>query len=80
MSYLLNDLKEMTVELSGALEVFGGDAESQLWKLGILNKEEKLCEFLKHVSPEFAGLKELMHVWRRVIDLAYRFLSGMKFN
>jgi len=30
MSYLLNDLKEMTIELSGALEVFGGDAESQL--------------------------------------------------
>jgi len=39
MSCLLNDPKEMTAELSGALEVSGGDAESQLRKLGILNKE-----------------------------------------
>jgi len=30
MSCLLNNPKEMTAELSGALEVFGGDAESQL--------------------------------------------------
>ena len=72
--------KEMTAELSGALEVFDGDKNSQLRKLGILSKEEKLREFLKHVSPEFAGLKELIHAWRRVIDLARRFPSGMEFN
>ena len=72
--------KEMTAELSGALEVFDGDKNSQLRKLGILSKEEKLREFLKHVSPEFASLKELMHAWCRVIDLARRFPSGMEFN
>jgi len=74
------DPKEMTQELSSALEVFDGDKNSQLRKLGILSKKEKLCEFLKHVSPEFVGLKELMHAWCRVIDLARRFPSGMEFN
>ena len=74
------DLNEMTPELRDALEVFDGDKNSQLRKLGILSKEEKLREFLKHVSPEFAGLKELMHAWCRVIDLARRFPSGMEFN
>ena len=72
--------KEMTAELSGALGVFDGDKNSQLRKLGILSKKEKLREFLRHVSPEFAGLKELMHAWCRVIDLARRFPSGMEFN
>jgi len=74
------DLNEMTPELSDALEVSGGDGKSQLRKLGILSKEEKFREFLTHVSPEFAGLKELMYAWRRVIDLARRFPSGMEFN
>jgi len=57
-----------------------GNFPSQLRKLGILSKEEKFCEFLMHVGPEFAGLKELMYAWRRVIDLARRFPSGMEFN
>ena len=74
------DLNEMTPELRDSLEVFDGDKNSQLRKLGILSKKEKLREFLKHVSPEFAGLKELMHAWCRVIDLARRFPSGMEFN
>jgi len=72
--------KEMTPGLSGTLGVFGGDEKSQLRKLGILSKEEKFCEFLMYVSPEFAGLKELMYAWRRVIDLARCFPSGMEFN
>ena len=86
MGYLIIRLKgpgkdnEMTPELSDALEVFGGDGKSQLRKLGILSKEEKFREFLTHVSPEFVGLKELMYAWRRVIDLARRFPSGMEFN
>jgi len=74
------DLNKMTPELRNALGVFGGDGKSQLRKLGILSKEEKFREFLTHVSPEFAGLKELMYAWRRVIDLARRFPSGMEFN
>ena len=72
--------KEITPELNGASKVFNGDQKSQLRKLDILKNEEKLCDFLKHVSPEFAGLKELMYAWRRVIDLARRFTSGMEFN
>jgi len=55
------DPKKMTPELSGALKIFGGNVESQLQKLGILNKKEKLYEFLKYVSPEFVSLKKLMH-------------------
>jgi len=55
------DPKKMTLELSGALKIFGSNVESQLQKLGILNKKEKLYEFLKHVSPEFMSLKKLMH-------------------
>ena len=54
----------MTAELNGASEVFNGDQESQKQKMQILIHEEKLCEFLKHVSPGFAGLKELMYAWR----------------
>ena len=72
--------KEMTPGLSSALEVFGGDEKSQLQKLDILNDKEVFREFLTHVSPEFVGLKELMYAWRRVIDLARRFPSGMEFN
>jgi len=72
--------KKITPELNGTLEVFQGDQESQMQKMQILMYEEKLHEFLKHVSPEFAGLKELMYAWRRVIDLARRFTSGMEFN
>ena len=86
MGYLIIRLKgpgkdnEMTPELRDALEVFGGDAESQLQKLDILNDKEVFHEFLEHVSPEFAVLKELMYAWRRVINLARRFPSGMEFN
>jgi len=72
--------KEVTSELNGTLEVFNGDRESHLQKLDILNDEEEFCRFLQHVSPEFAGLKELMCAWRRVINLARRFISGMEFN
>ena len=72
--------KEMTPGLSSALEVFGGDEKSQLQKLDILNDKEVFREFLTHVSPEFAVLEELMYAWRRVIDLARRFPSGMEFN
>ena len=75
--------KKITPELNGTLEVFQSDQESQMQKMQILMYEEKLHEFLKHVSPEspeFAGLKELMYAWRRVIDLARRFTSGMEFN
>ena len=46
--------KEITPELNGASKVFNGDQKSQLQKLDILINEEKLCDFLKHVSPEFA--------------------------
>lgn len=74
------DPKKITPELSGALEIFCGDEDSHIRKLGILSKEEKLREFLTHVSPGFTGLKELMYAWRRVIDLARRFTSGMEFN
>ena len=86
MVYLIIRLKgpgkdnEMTPGLRDALGVFGGDGKSQFRKLGILSKEEKFREFLTHVSPEFVGLKELMYAWRRVIDLARRFPSGMEFN
>ena len=85
MGYLIiegpgRDRNEMTPGLGDALEVFGGDGRSQLRKLGILSKEEKFREFLTHVSPEFAVLEELMYAWRRVIDLARRFPSGMEFN
>jgi len=58
------DPKEMTAELNGASEVFNGDQESQKQEMQILMHEEKLCEFLKHVSPGFAGLKELMYARR----------------
>jgi len=74
------DPKKITPELSGALEIFCGDEDSHIRKLDILNSEEVLGDFLKHVSPGFAGLKELMYAWRRVIDLARRFTSGMEFN
>ena len=58
------DPEEMTAELNSASEVFNSDQESQKQKIQILMHEEKLCEFLKHVSPGFAGLKELMYAWR----------------
>jgi len=72
--------KEMTPELNNALKVFNSDQKSQLQKLDILNNKEKLCEFLKHVSPEFMGLKELMYTWYHIIHLAHCFISGMEFN
>jgi len=72
--------KEMTRDLRDALEVFSGDVESQLQKLVILNNKEVFHEFLKHISPEFVVLEELMYAWRRIIDLARHFPSGMKFN
>ena len=74
------DRNERTPGLRDALKVFSGDAESQLQKLDILNDKEVFHEFLEHVSPEFAVLKELMYAWHRVIDLARRFPSGMEFN
>ena len=74
------DSKEMTPELNNALKVFEGSEESQKQKLRMLNNEEAFREFLKHVSPEFAGLKELMYAWRHVIELARRFTSCMEFN
>ena len=74
------DRNKMTPGVRGALEVFSGDAESQLQKLDILNDKEVFHEFLEHVGLEFAVLKELMYAWHRVIDLARRFPSGMEFN
>jgi len=59
--------KKMTLELNNALKVFEGSEESQKQKLHMLNNEEAFCEFLKHVSPEFAGLKELMYAWCHVM-------------
>jgi len=72
--------KKMTPELNDASKIFNGDQKSQLQKLDILNNKEKLCEFLKHVSPEFVGLKKLMYAWHYVIHLAHCFTSGMEFN
>ena len=65
--------REMTPALREALSVFVGDYDSQEQKKQILDNDKCFIEFLEHISSEFEVLKGLMHAWRHVLHLAYRY-------
>ena len=70
----------MTLALKEALSVFLGNYDLQEQKKQILDDSKYFIKFLEHVSPEFEVLKNLMHAWRYVLSLAYRYRSGMEFK
>ena len=72
--------REMTLALKEALSVFLGNYDLQEQKKQILDDSKYFIKFLEHVSPEFEVLKNLMHAWRYVLSLAYRYRSGMEFK